>query len=132
MLSSIPCALQYPVTLLVTYFTYCQFLKIRTITECINLLSCVSVTPWTRAQQAPLFMEFSRQEYQRGCHALPSPGIFLTQGWNLHLLGLLHWQADSLLLVAPGKPIFRDSSHSKSVCAYTSLENTNAQSCPLT
>ena len=31
-------------------------------------------------------------------------GIFLTQGLNLCLLFLLHWQADSLLLAPPGKP----------------------------
>ena len=31
-------------------------------------------------------------------------GICLTQGLNLHLLGLLHWQADSLKLAPPGKP----------------------------
>ena len=32
-----------------------------------------------------------------GCHALPQ-GIFLTQGLNLCLLHLLHWQANSLSL----------------------------------
>ena len=31
-------------------------------------------------------------------------GIFPTQGWNPHLLCLLHLQADSLLLAPPGKP----------------------------
>jgi len=31
-------------------------------------------------------------------------GIFLTQGSNLHLLHLLHWQEDSLPLMPPGKP----------------------------
>ena len=30
-------------------------------------------------------------------------GIFLNQGSNPHLLGLLHWQTDSLPLVPPGK-----------------------------
>ena len=30
--------------------------------------------------------------------------IFLTQGLNPHLLGLLHWQMDSLPLAPPGKP----------------------------
>ena len=38
-----------------------------------------------------------------GCHALLQ-GIFLTQGLNLSLLCLLHWQAGSLPLVPPGKP----------------------------
>ena len=35
-----------------------------------------------------------------GCHALLQ-GLFLTQGWNLHLL---HWQADSLPLSPQGSP----------------------------
>ena len=35
-----------------------------------------------------------------GYHSLQQ-GIFPTQGLNLHLLCLLHWQADSLLLVLP-------------------------------
>ena len=38
-----------------------------------------------------------------GCYALLQ-GIFLTQGLNLHLLCLLHWQAGSLQ-VPPGKPL---------------------------
>ena len=37
-----------------------------------------------------------------GCHVLLQ-GIFLTQGLNLGLLCLLHWQAVSLALVPPGK-----------------------------
>ena len=38
-----------------------------------------------------------------GCHAFLQ-GIFLTQGSNLRLLRLLHWQAGSLPLAPPGKP----------------------------
>ena len=52
------------------------------------------VTPWTVSCQAPLSMEFSRQEYWSGL-PFPSQGIFLAQGSNLHLL---HWQVDSLSL----------------------------------
>ena len=37
-----------------------------------------------------------------GCHFLLQ-GIFLTQGLNLCLLHLLHWQVGSLPLVSPGK-----------------------------
>ena len=37
------------------------------------------------------------------CHA-PLQGIFPTQGPNLQLFHLLHWQAVSLPLVPPGKP----------------------------
>ena len=39
-----------------------------------------------------------------GFHALLQ-GIFLTQGLNPRLLCLLHWQADSLPLAPPGKPM---------------------------
>ena len=55
------------------------------------------------AHQAPLSMEFSRQKYWS---ELPSPlqGIFPTQGWNPHLLRLLHWWAGSLPLAPPGQP----------------------------
>ena len=38
-----------------------------------------------------------------GCHA-HLQGIFPTQGLNLHLLCLLHWQSGSRPLVPPGKP----------------------------
>ena len=40
-----------------------------------------------------------------GCHALLQ-GIFLTQGLNPHVLCLLHWQAGSLPLAPPKKPIY--------------------------
>ena len=44
------------------------------------------VTPWTIAQQDPLYIEFSRQEYWSSNHSLLH-GSFLTQGSKL---GLLH------------------------------------------
>ena len=52
------------------------------------------VTPWTVAHQAPLSMEFSRQEYWSDCHSLLQ-GIFLTQGsspglWLCRLI-LYYW-----------------------------------------
>ena len=47
-----------------------------------------SVTLWTVAHQAPLSMEFSRQEYWSGL-PFPPPGIFPTQGSNPCLLHLL-------------------------------------------
>ena len=42
---------------------------------------------WTIAHQAPMSMGFSRQKYWNGL-PFPSPGIFLTQGSNLHLKSL--------------------------------------------
>ena len=45
-----------------------------------------TATPWTVAHQAPLPMEFSRQDYLRvGNHCLLQ-GIFLIQGLNIGLL----------------------------------------------
>ena len=53
--------------------------------------------------QAPPSMGFSRQEYWSG---LPCPpGDLPNPGLNLLLLCLLPWQAGSLLLAPPGKPI---------------------------
>ena len=56
-----------------------------------------SATPWTVTCQAPLSMQFYRQEYWRGLSFLLQ-GIFPTQGLNPHLLCLLYWQAYSLPL----------------------------------
>ena len=47
-----------------------------------------------------------------GCHALLQ-GIFPTQGLNLCLLCLLHWQAGSLPLAPPGKPSLSHKNHPK-------------------
>ena len=44
---------------------------------------------WTVAYQAPLFMEFSRQEYWSGL-PFPSPGDLLDPGIKPRLLHLLH------------------------------------------
>ena len=61
-----------------------------------------SVTPWTVACQATLFMAFSRQEYWSGLGFLLQ-GIFPTQGSNLCLF---HWQAVSLPLSHLGSSIY--------------------------
>ena len=58
-------------------------------------------TPWTVARQAPLSLEFSRQEYWSGLpfsspRDLPDPGI---------KPGSPALQAHSLLFETPGKPI---------------------------
>ena len=72
---------------------------------CVCVLSHVQlfVAPWTVVSQAPLSLEFSRQEYWSGL-SFPMPGIFPTQGLNQHLLCLLLWKMDSLPLTPPGKP----------------------------
>ena len=75
--------------------TYCSH-----VLKCLSL-SCVQlfVTPSTVASQAPLSMEFSRQEYWNGL-PFPSPGDLLTQGSNPAL------QTDSLLSEPPGEAVF--------------------------
>ena len=47
---------------------------------------------------------FQARTLKVGCHVLLQ-GIFFTQGSNLHLLCLLHWQVGSLPVAPPGKPI---------------------------
>ena len=58
----------------------------------------LSVTLWTAACQAPLSMEFSRQQYWNGLPFPPPGEIFRAQGSNPRLLHLLHWKAGSLPL----------------------------------
>ena len=47
---------------------------------------------------------FPSKNTAMGCHFLLQ-GIFPTQGLNPHLFHLLHWQAESLPLSPPGKPL---------------------------
>ena len=63
----------------------------------------VTVILRTEDHQAPLSMEFSRQEYWS---RLPFPiqRIFLIQGSNLCLLHLLHWQGVLYQLCHLGSP----------------------------
>ena len=71
----------------------------------LSHFSCVQFFEvlWTVAHQAPLSMGFSRQGYWLGCH-VRFQGSFLTQGSDLCLFHLLHWQVGSLPLVPPEKP----------------------------
>ena len=62
-----------------------------------------SVIPWTLGRQAPLSMGFSRQKFWNGL-PFPPPGDLPTQGSIPHLLCLLHWHGDSLLLSHMGSP----------------------------
>ena len=55
------------------------------------------VTPWTVARQAPMSMEFSRQDYWIGL-PFPTPRDLPNQGIESMSFHLLHWQVDYLLL----------------------------------
>ena len=70
-----------------------------------RLLTCVWLftTAWTVARQAPLPTDFPGKNTGVCCH-FPLQGILLTQGSNSSLC-LLHWQAISLTLAPPGKPL---------------------------
>ena len=95
------------------YFPYTYYLAsdfLLTLTDCIymvyhdtiNIYCCLVaksvfwlfVTPWTVALQAPLSMEFPRQEYWSGLDFLLQK-IFPTQKWNdascLGRWNLYHW-----------------------------------------
>ena len=70
---------------------------------CVRALSCAHSA--TAARQAPLSVGFSRQELGLGCHTLlKASSQARTQGSNPRLLGLLHWQVDSLSLSRLGSP----------------------------
>ena len=60
------------------------------------------MTVWTVAPRLLCSWGSPGKNIGVGCHALLH-WIFLTQGSNLHLLCLLHWQAGSLPLSPPGK-----------------------------
>ena len=62
------------------------------------------VTLWTAACQAPLPWDSPGKNTRVGCRALLQD-IFFTQGSNPRLLLFLCWQAVSLPLTPPGKPI---------------------------
>ena len=66
-------------------------------------LSCVQLfaTPWTISYQAPLSMEFPRQEYWSGL-PFPSPADLPNAGTEPRSPAL---QADTLTSEPPGKPL---------------------------
>ena len=61
-------------------------------------------TLWTVAHQGPLSMGFSRRKCWSGL-LCPPPGDLPDPGTKPHLLHLLLWQAGSLPLAPPGKPM---------------------------
>ena len=80
-------------------------MKFLSLCVCSCVLSHVQLfaTLWTVARQALLSRRFSRQGYWSGCHFFHQ-GMFPTQGLNLCLLCLLHWQAGCLRIALRGKP----------------------------
>ena len=75
--------------------------------------------PRTVARQAPLSMEFSRQEYSSGL-TFPIPGFFPAQGSKWRLLCLLRWQAGSLSIAPLEKPMWLEESQLNWSCDHQS------------
>ena len=71
-----------------------RFTSKDTVRACVLNHVRLFAAPWTAAHQAPLFKDFSRQEYRSG-FPRPPPGTFPTQGLNTCLLSLLNQLADS-------------------------------------
>ena len=77
-------------------------------TQRLSLSACLCVYPHVHAkplQLCPLSMGVSRQEYWSGLPC-PPPWDLPNQKSNPRCLHLLRWQAGSLLLAPPGKPLF--------------------------
>ena len=69
-----------------------------------SVMSDAFVMSWTVALQAPLSMEFSRQEYWSGL-PFPSPGDLPSLGIEPKSLRFLLWQVDSLPVSRLGSPM---------------------------
>ena len=91
----------------ITYMCVCvcvcvyAWFSVKSLQSCLTLCNHMDY----RACQAPLPMGFSRQDYWSGLPC-PPPGDFSDPGIKHVSLCLLHWQADSLPLAPPGKPIY--------------------------
>ena len=78
---------------------YASRVDVCAVFSCIRLF----VTPWTVACQAPLSLEFSRQNTGVGCHLLLQ-GIFPTQGIEPLSLVSPSLAGGFFLTVPSGKP----------------------------
>ena len=70
---------------------------------CVLSRAQLFVTPWTVACQAPLSIEFLRQEYWSKL-PFPPPGDLPEPGTKPTFLESPHWKADSLPLYHLGSP----------------------------
>ena len=71
---------------------------------CVCSVAQLCATPWTLAHQAPLSMEFSRQEYWSGLPFHTSEDL-LDPGIKSTLLASPAWTGGLFTTVPPGKPI---------------------------
>ena len=113
-LSRVPCrGPTFPSTHLLPLCSFPTVVSSATLTVCVCVCVCVQslsrvrlfANPWTVAHQAPLVQGIFQARRLGWVAVFLRQRIFPTQGLNLPLLCLLHWQADSLPLALPGKPI---------------------------
>ena len=71
-------------------------------TLCLVTQSCPTLQTWAAPTSLLCPWNFPGKNTGVGCHFLLQ-GISPTQGLNPHLFSLLHWQADSISLLPPGK-----------------------------
>ena len=83
------------------------------VTMCVLSHVRLFGTPWTIVYQNPLW-DSPGKNTRVGCHFLLQ-GNFLTQRSNPHLLSLLHWQEDSLLLSHQGNHTQNIALHIKGI-----------------
>ena len=83
----------------------CQNLIIKLCMRALSLQSCPALCDLMDCSPPSSSMhgDSPGKNTEADCYALLQ-GIFLTQGWNQHLLSLLNWQVGSLPLAPPGKP----------------------------
>ena len=86
------------------FFKQVNYDKVYQMHACMLSLVQLFVTLWAVAHQAPLSMEFSRQEYWNGL-SFPPSGDLPNSGLNPSSLASPDWQADTLPTAPPGKPI---------------------------
>ena len=77
----------------------------KSLQSCLTLLGPMDCSP----PSSSVHGDSSGKNTGVGCHAL-FQGIFLTKRMNPHLSCVLCWQASSLPLEPPGKPIYITSS----------------------
>ena len=88
--------------ILLSYLTDVNYKTVVSPFSCVRLFA----TLWTIAGWLLYPWDSPGKNTGVGCHALLQE-IFPTQGSNLRLLHLLHWQVGCLPLVLPGNPITR-------------------------
>ena len=77
--------------------------SISTCVLCLVIQSCPTLCDPIESQRLLHPWDSPGKNTGVGCRALLQ-GIFPTQGLNLHLLYLLHWQEGALPLAPPGRP----------------------------